>query len=118
MHGDIGSVDIWNRALTAGEVQAIRAHNRSSCAVDLVTTNTSTTTVPLLDGLIHSLCFSTNCNLQDQVGAMHAAVVNSDVANTCVHGVGITLDGSGTAYVNLAAVPLGGEMTIAFWVRY
>ena len=105
-------MDIWNRALTAGEVEAIRAHNRRSCAAALIghTTNTTTTTVPLQDGLIHSLCFSTSCNLQDQVGAMHANVVNSDVANTCVQGVGITLDGSGTAYVQLAAVPLGGEI--------
>ena len=114
-------MDIWNRALTAAEVEAIRGNNLTrSCAADLFgnTTKTTTTTVPLQDGLIHSLCFSTSCNLQDQVGAMHAVMVNSDVANTCVQGVGITLDGSGTAHVQLAAVPLGGEMTIAFWVRY
>eukprot|EP00662_Eupelagonemidae_sp_cell21_P022132 gene22132-66337_t len=36
---------------------------------------------------------------------------------TCTPGVGVELDGNDD-YVDLAQVPLGGPMTIAFWGRF
>jgi hypothetical protein len=72
------------------------------------------------NGLIHELCFISTCSLNDSVGAMHARIMNNHNngdPSSCGVGTGITLDGSDD-YINLDAVPLGGEMTIAFWARW
>ena len=58
--------------------------------------------------LDHELCFD-SCVLQDNVGGMHATLMNGA---TCTPGEGVVLDGVDD-YVNLAGQLLGGPMTIA-----
>ena len=45
---------------------------------------------------------------------MHATLTNGAV---CTPGTGVAFDGAND-YVDLAAVPLGGAMTIAFWAKW
>ena len=61
-------------------------------------------------GLDHGLCFDPH----DQVGGMDATLMNGA---TCTPGEGVVFDGV-DGYVDLADVPLGGPMTIAFWARW
>ena len=65
--------------------------------------------------LAHELCFTTCFDFRDQAGGgVDATLVNGA---TCVQGEGIVLDGVND-YVDLAAVELGGEMTIAIWAKF
>ena len=64
----------------------------------------------LSDDLDHSWCFGASpCSLNDKVGSMDV------VDGTCLAGNGLTFDGSSCA--SLANEVLGGDMTIAVWVK-
>ena len=124
--GTIATMQIWSRALDAAEVASLHALG-GACLATPTSAPTITgvptpaptplpTPLPTPDHMLaldHSLCFD-QCALDDQVGGMHATLMNGA---TCTPGEGVVFDGTDD-YVDLADQSLGGPMTIAFWARW
>ena len=67
-------------------------------------------------GLAHSLCFARDCSLTDQVGSW---VTTEENGPPCTVGAGYEIndDSETCEYLSLDE-EVGGEMTMAFWIRW
>ena len=106
-----GSGRVSNRPDIRGVSQNVRVFNVKKCQDDLSFYINNFYFYTLGGGLIHSLCFIEDCSLQDKIGNFHGA----RQSGSCSKREGLIFTKKREEFVELASVPLGGEISIAIW---